>query len=112
MEASCNRMTKYVIVTTISSHRMRYAIPVDELQRLNPDVSIEGREIEWANDSVTCEEVQEFSQKHIGEQIVDTKVFSEEEMLELFDKDNDYLKDWSTEKKIDYVKKWRLNYEY
>jgi len=105
-------MTKYVIVTTISSHRMRYAIPVDELQRLNPDVSIEGREIEWANDSVTCEEVQEFSQKHIGEQIVDTKVFSEEEMLELFDKDNDYLKDWSTEKKIDYVKKWRLNYEY
>jgi len=105
-------MTKYVVVTAISSYRMRYAIPVDELQRMNPDVSIEGREIEWANDSVTCEEVKEFSQKHIGEQIVDTKVISEDEMLDLFDKDNDYLKDWSTEKKIDYVKKWRLNYEY
>lgn len=105
-------MTKYVIVTAVSSYRMRYAIPVDELQRMNPDVSIEGREIEWANDSVTCEEVQEFSQKHIGEQIVDTKVFSEEEMLELFDKDNDYLKDWSTEKKIDYVRNWRIDNEH
>lgn len=103
-------MTKYVIVTAISSYRMRYAIPVDELQRMNPDVSIEGREIEWANDSVTCEEAQEFSQKHIGEQIIDTKVISEDEMLVMFDQENDYLKDWSTEKKLEYVKKWRIYY--
>jgi len=105
-------MTKYVVVTAISSYRMRYCIPVDELQRMNPDVSIEGREIEWANDSVTCEEVNEFSQKHIGEQIVDSKVISEEEMLELFNKDNEYLKDWTTEKKIEHVRNWRYNNEY
>lgn len=62
-------MTKYVIVTAISSYRMRYCIPVDELQKLNPDVPIEGHEIEWADDCVTSEDVDEFSQMHIGEQI-------------------------------------------
>ena len=100
-------MTKYVIVTAISSYRMRYCIPVDELQELNVEVPVEGREIEWAEDCVTCDEVVEFSQKHVGETIIDSEILTEEQMLEKFDADNDYLKDWTREKKIQYVRNWK-----
>lgn len=100
-------MTKYVIVTAISSYRMRYCIPVDELQELNVEVPVEGREIEWAEDCVTCDEVVEFSQKHIGETIIESEILTEEQMLEKFDVDNDYLKDWTREKKIEYVRNWK-----
>ena len=100
-------MTKYVIVTAISSYRMRYCIPVDELQELNVEVPIEGREIEWAEDCVTCNEVVEFSQKHIGETIIDSEILTEEQILEKFDADNDYLKGWTREKKIQYVRNWK-----
>ena len=100
-------MTKYVIVTAISSYRMRYCIPVDELQELNVEVPVEGREIEWAEDCVTCNEVVEFSQKHIGETIIDSEILTEEQILEKFDADNDYLKDWTREKKIEYVRNWK-----
>ena len=100
-------MTKYVIVTAISSYRMRYCIPVDELQELNVEVPVEGREIEWAEDCVTCDEVVEFSQKHVGETIFDSEILTEEQMLEKFDADNDYLKDWTREKKVEYVRNWK-----
>jgi hypothetical protein len=100
-------MTKYVIVTAISSYRMRYCIPVDELQELNVEVPVEGREIEWAEDCVTCDEVVEFSQKHVGETIIDSEILTEEQMLEKFDADNDYLKDWTREKKVEYVRNWK-----
>ena len=102
-------MTKYVVVTAISSHRMRYVIPVDELQKLNTDVPVEGHETEWAMDCVTCEEVNDFSQRHVGEQIIDAYIVDEESMLNLFDADNDYLKDWTKEKKLEYVRKWKCD---
>jgi hypothetical protein len=102
-------MTKYAIVTAISSYRMRYCIPVDELQQLNTEVPIEGHEIEWAEDCVTCGEVEEFSQKHIGEQIIDAVVIDEDAMLGQFDKDNDYLVEWTKEKKIQHVRNWKFD---
>jgi hypothetical protein len=86
---------------------MRYCIPVDELQELNVEVPVEGREIEWAEDCVTCDEVVEFSQKHVGETIIDSEILTEEQMLEKFDADNDYLTGWTREKKIEYVRNWK-----
>jgi hypothetical protein len=86
---------------------MRYCIPVDELQELNVEVPVEGREMEWAEDCVTCNEVEEFSQKHIGETIIDSEILTEEQMLKKFDADNDYLKDWTREKKIQHVRNWK-----
>jgi hypothetical protein len=41
---------KYVLVTAISTHRMRYAIPMDELQKLNEEHPVDPR---WALDCVT-----------------------------------------------------------
>lgn len=100
---------KYAVVTAISTFRMRYVIPVEDLQALNPNVeSLDDKTaLEWAQDSVTCEEVVDFSQVHLGEQIVDTHILTEEEILELFDKDNDYLRDWDREKKLKTIHTWK-----
>jgi hypothetical protein len=96
---------KYVIVTALSSFRMRYCIPVSDLQKMNPDVPVEAEQ--WAEDSVTMEEAEEFSQLHLGESIIDTMVVDEETMLSLFDKDNRYLSGWTREKKLEFVRNWK-----
>lgn len=100
---------KYAVVTAVSTFRMRYVIPVDDLKALNPAFESfdDKTALEWAQDSVTCEEVVDFSQVHLGEHIVDTGILTEEEILELFDTDNDYIKDWDREKKLNHINKWK-----
>ena len=93
----------YVVVTTISQFRHRYVMRKDDLQKLNPDVEI--KPIEWACDTVTEEKVKEFSQYWLGETVIDTDAVTEDEMLELFDQENDYLRDWTRKSKIDWVRK-------
>lgn len=96
----------YVVVTAISSHRMRYVMHKDDLRKMNTDVTPSDQELlTWATDCVTMEEVEEFSQWHIGEQITDVFEMSEDEMLDLFDKDNDYLKEWVKDYKIQWVRR-------
>jgi hypothetical protein len=68
---------KYVLVTAISTHRMRYCIPLDELQKLNEEQPVDPK---WALDCVVMNEIEEFSQDHLGEQIVDYDVLTEEEI--------------------------------
>ena len=84
---------KYVLVEAISSFRERYcvAVPADL-----PDQKAK----EWAMDSVTCEELEEFSQLHIGEQISSTRILSEDEVIKQFDEDNDYLVSWNRDMKL------------
>ena len=101
---------RYVVVTCVSTFRQRYCVPVSELQKLNTDVDIMSdpvKQIEWANDSVTMEEVKEFSQSHLGEQILDTFILDEERVLQLFDRDNDYLKEWTKEQKLKHIHDWK-----
>ena len=94
---------QYVVVTAIGQFRHRYVIPMDELQALNPNAPVDPK---WALDSVTCQEVEEFSQQYLGEVIIDHDVVGETEILEIFDADNDYLSGWSTEKKLQHIRNW------
>ena len=93
----------YVVVTAISSYRMRYVMHRDDLQRLNPLDPVDA--IEWANDTVINDECEEFSQEHMGEYISDTVEMDEENMLTLFDKDNDHLSGWTKDQKVAMVRK-------
>ena len=105
-----NKDERYVVVTAISSFRQRYAIPVSELQKLNPEADITNdiqKQIEWAKDSVAMEEVREFSQHWLGEQIADAMILDEERVLNLFDRDNDYLASWTEKQKLDYIHNWK-----
>jgi hypothetical protein len=72
------------------------------LQKLNFEVPVDS--IEWANDIVSLEECEEFSQEHMGEYIVDTVEMNEADMLDLFDKDNECLSEWTKDQKIELVR--------
>ena len=100
---------RYAVVTVVSTHRMRYAIPINGLQKLNTNTKLEGNDKEaltWAEELVMEERVSEFSQKWLGETTVDKFVLTQEEMLKLFDADNDYLANWPLEKKLEHVARW------
>jgi hypothetical protein len=83
-----------VLVECVSMFRMRYAVET-------PD-----DHPEYALDTVTCEEAEEFSQEHIGETIVSHRVISREELLALHDVDHAYLANsWTEEQKLQTVHK-------
>jgi len=60
--------------------------------------------IECAKDIVSSKECEEFSQLHVGEYIVDTVEMTESDVLELFDKENDYMSEWPIEQKLSFIK--------
>jgi hypothetical protein len=80
--------TEWVLVECISTFRQRYMVEVPKGKTL------------WALDTVTMEEAKEFSQEHIGEQIISHRIVSKKEALLLCDVDNDYGSEWDKETKM------------
>ena len=86
-------MTKLVMVETLSQFRHRYVI---ELADDAPNYK--------ATDKVLFDpNAEEISQTHLGELDFSTKVITKEEYLSMFDEDNDYLKDWTEEQKLNRI---------
>lgn len=81
--------TEFVLVECISMFRERYVVEVPK------------DHTEWALDTVVMQEAKEFSQEHIGENIISHRVMSKKEVLALCDIDNDYAKRWSDEYKFE-----------
>lgn len=99
-------MTKdYVVVTTISQFRHRYVMHKDDLRKLGALDATDADLCDWAKDTVTMQECEEFSQEHLGEVIMDNYECTEDEMLTFFDRDNDYLQSWDRDYKIEWVRK-------
>jgi hypothetical protein len=90
-------MPKY-LVDTISMFRLRYVIECKEEEHALDEVT-------WVTTGgeVDLDVWQEFSQQHIGENIISSREITDEEYLDLFDKDNDYLKEWTIEQKMKFV---------
>lgn len=102
----------YAIVTTVSSHRIRYAIPVEDLIKEGTTLTpTQDQLIEWAEDLVTMNEVKEFSQDWLGEQIIDVDIIDQETTINKFDKDNPYLNRWSKNLKLAFLNYWKENDE-
>ena len=89
------KQTQWVLVECVSTFRQRYMVEVP----VGTDDYGKDKTL-WALDTVTMEEAKEFSQEHIGEQIVSHRVVSKKEALELCDQDNDYTKSWDKELKM------------
>ena len=79
---------EWVLVECVSTFRQRYMVQVPKGKK------------EWAMDTVVMHEAKEFSQEHLGEQIVSHRVVSEEDALKMCDEDNDYARAWNDEHKI------------
>jgi hypothetical protein len=80
---------EFVLVECISMFRQRYVVEVP------------AGKAEWALDTVVMQEAKEFSQEHIGENIVSHRVMSEEQVLALCNIDNDYANNWNDKLKLD-----------
>lgn len=76
---------KLFLVDAVSSYRTSYVVRCENE--------------EHARDTVTLEEATEFSQEWLGEQISRVRELTEDDYLVLFDKENDYLKNWDVDKK-------------
>ena len=87
------------MVDVMSTFRMRYVVEAEEESH--------------ALDEVVCRETEpdfkEFSQEHIGTHIFSSREISKDEYLEMFDKDNDYLRNWSNKQKLNHINK--IDYE-
>ena len=68
------------LVECVSTFRMRYVISCESA--------------EHAMDTITMNEATEFSQEHLGEQIVSARQVEHAEIIALCDQDNDYCKEW------------------
>lgn len=79
--------TEWVLVDTISTFRIRYLVEVPKGKK------------EYALDTVVMHEAKEFSQAHLDETIVSSRVVDQKEALQIFDEDNSYLEEWSDEQK-------------
>ena len=71
--------TELVLVDCISQFKTRYLVEVPKGKK------------EWALDTVTMEEAKEFSQDHLGETIVSSRVLSKAEALSICIEDNPYM---------------------
>ena len=83
--------TEMVLVECVSTFRMRYVVEVPIGKK------------EWAMDTVVMNEAEEFSQEHIGEQIVSHRVIDMEEYFRMFNEDNAYLNKWTDEQKLKFI---------
>jgi hypothetical protein len=87
--------TQWVLVECVNTFRQRYMVEVPVgTDDYGKDKSL------WALDTVTMEEAKEFSQEHIGEQIISHRVVTYDEALALSDKDNAYTVSWDNDNKV------------
>lgn len=93
-------MSKYVLVEAISQFRQRYVIEVPDDHAEVTETRLGCSAKTWAEDTVTMDEMKEFSQLWLGETITSSREVTKEELLTLCDEDNNYTKSWTDEQKI------------
>ena len=95
-------MKKLVMVDCLSQFRIRYCVEVeDDIDHALDEILMESDNLQF----------HEFSQEHLQPSpiFLSYREISKEEYLRMFDEDNDYLKEWPEEQKINWINK--INYE-
>ena len=94
-------MKKLVMVDVLSQFRIRYCVEVED-------------DLDHALDEIIMREsdanFKEFSQQHLMPTVfLSHREINKEDYLRMFDEDNNYLRDWSEEKKLSFIN--IINYE-
>lgn len=84
---------KYVLVECINTFRTRYVIEVPEDAKCDL--------ITYAEDTVSMEKYNLFSQQHLGERIFSSREITKDEVISMCDQENEYAREWDTEKKME-----------
>jgi hypothetical protein len=93
-------MDDYIIVTTVSTFTHRYVIPKSAVE------GSEHKMLKRAENLVIEDNVTEFSQDWHGARVIGSKFISLEEVMELMDQENPYLKEWSKDQKKEFIDAW------
>jgi hypothetical protein len=93
--------TKLYLIETVSMFRMRYVVEAQSEEHAMDEVTMHA--------SGSDNELREFSQHHIDEVISSGRELSQKQYMKLFDKDNDYLKSWTDEQKLEFINKIDYN---
>ena len=80
-----------VLVETVSIFRMRYVIEANNASDAKDEVSM------------NVGDLSEFSQHQVDEMITSSREINQAEYLRMFDEDNEYLKNWTEEQKLDWI---------
>lgn len=82
--------TEWVLVETLSQFKMRYMVEVPK------------GKTEYALDIVAMNEATDFSQEHLlpTDIVLGCRTLTQDEAMELCDKDNDYASNWNEDLKI------------
>jgi len=106
-----DRPKDYAMVSTISTVKTVYMVPIDEIRADAPDITLDDEYlINWIKDSVTCEEVKDSGQQFLGENIMDAHIISETRAMQIFDSHNGGAGDWDLEQKKAFLKNWKDPY--
>ena len=97
-----NKKTQFVLVETISQYRHRYVVEVpvgtDEWGR---------DKVLYAQDTVSCDEAEEFSQEYLGETILSHRVVKRKEILSMHAIEHPIWIDSTEQEKFDvFVTPW------
>ena len=90
---------KIVIVDVVSTHRLRFAV---EVEANDDKVARQYAVDDWVLEQDNPD-FQEMSQKHMGCFDIDSRVVTQEQYLELFDEDNDYMAHVELDRKLSYI---------
>lgn len=98
-------MSEYVTVKTVSMFYHTYALHKDDLRALNTDANPSDEDLqEWAKDAITCDEAEDLIQEWIGEQILETGLATEDDLLEMFQHKEAPLKGRDKDFKLNFVR--------
>lgn len=99
-KVKAKKETSLYMFECISIHKIRYCIETDEKGLKEITEQTEG----W--DSGAFNDMTEFSQDHAGEKVIAIQPIPDKDTyLSIFDKDNNYLRTWSAEKKMEFINK-------
>lgn len=85
----------FYVIQTNNMFKSFYVVPTNE---------VDGNDLQYYIDQSL---LKEFSQQHEGEQIVRVDEMNQDEVLELFDKNNDYLVSWNQDQKLAFIHNWQ-----
>jgi len=76
---------------------------VDAVSSFRNSYVVRAKEASHASDTVVLEEAEGFGQQYLGESITRVQEITEEQYLQMFNEDNDYLMSWSDEQKREFI---------
>lgn len=85
-------MKKYVTLTTMSQFRLKYVVPFEKLQELNPSHELTDEDaVIWAQECIMSEEIEEVGQNWLNEFVVEASITDEQGAAATFIRENTEL---------------------